>query len=508
VSDRILEDRLAKLQKLREAGVDPYPPRVPSPVVSIASCHERFDDRQGEVVTVAGRLTQFRDFGKLRFSHLHDRDGSIQIGFERDRLGDFWPTRKLVENNDLVVIRGELGLTQKGERTIWAHDVTLASKALRPAPEKWHGLQDVETRYRMRYVDLFSNEEVRRVFQKRAAIVRETRAYFDELGYLEVETPILQPLFGGATARPFATHHNALDMGLYLRIAPELYLKRLLVGGLERVYEIGRVFRNEGISTRHNPEFTMLESYEAYADYRVIMERVEGLFGHLCTTVLAGETTVRWRERDIDLKPPFRRARYLDLFREANDGLDWFDEAGVRARAKVLHLKTDGLPWYKVANDVFEETVEDTLDGPVFVYDYPVEISPLAKKSPEDPRVAERFELFIAGMEFGNAFTELNDPLDQRARFEEQLRHKDDESPSEMDDDYVTALEFGLPPAGGLGIGMDRLTMLLTGNDTIREVVLFPLLRQQVQAAGEGDADGAAGTGDDGGGGKAAESSS
>ena len=478
LTDRIVQDRLAKLQKLRDAGIDPFPPRVPTPV-SIASCRARFDDRAGEKVVVAGRLTQLRDFGKLRFSHLQDRDDSIQIGFERDRLGpEFWPNRKLIEANDLVVIEGELGRTQKGEPTIWADKVTLSSKALRPAPEKWQGLKNVETRYRMRYVDLFSSEEIRTLFRTRAAVIRQMRAYFDALDYVEVETPILQPIFGGATARPFSTHHNALDMPLFLRIAPELYLKRLIVGGLERVYEIGRVFRNEGISTRHNPEFTMLESYEAYADYRDIMARVEGLFGHLCATVLEGKPTeLTWRSRQIDLKPPFQRRAYLELFAEANDGLDWFDRDGVVARAKVLNLKTDGLPWYKIANDIFEETVEENLDGPVFVYDYPVEISPLAKKNPDDPRVAERFELFVCGVEFGNAFTELNDPIDQEARFEEQLVHKDDESPSEMDVDYVTALEYGMPPAGGLGIGIDRLTMLMTGNDSIREVVLFPLLR-------------------------------
>ncbi len=477
MTDRIVPERSAKLDRLREAGMDPYPPRVPAPA-SIASCLENFEAREGETVCVAGRMTQVRDFGKLRFSHLQDRSASIQVGFQRDKLAEFWPNRKTIESNDLVVIRGELGVTQKGERTIWATEVTLASKALRHAPEKWHGLQDQEARYRMRYVDLYANLDARDKFVLRSTVIREIRRYFESHEYMEVETPILHPIFGGATARPFETHHNALDMKLYLRIAPELYLKRLLVGGLERVYEIGRVFRNEGISTRHNPEFTMLESYEAYADYRTIMERVEGLFAHLCETCLGGNTEVEFREQKFDLKPPFEKARYTELFAKYNDGLDFFDEEGVLARAKALNIATKDLPWEKVANDIFEATVEDELDGPVFVYDYPVAVSPLAKKHPDDPRITERFELFVCGMELANAFSELNDPIDQEQRFESQLAHKDDETSSEMDVDYVTALEFGMPPAGGLGIGIDRLLMLLSGSQSIREVILFPLLRR------------------------------
>ncbi|MFO1051571.1 MAG: lysine--tRNA ligase [Planctomycetota bacterium] len=477
MTDQISEDRLPKLEKLRELGIPTYPPRVPRPE-PIGPLLARFAARQGQAVVVGGRLTQIRDFGKLRFSHLVDRSGGIQVGFERDRLPEFWPNRKLIEANDLVVIEGELGTTQKGEPTVWARDVVLATKALRHAPEKWAGLQDVEARSRMRYVDLQVNEEVRALFARRAAILREVRGYFDDLGYLEVETPILQPLFGGATARPFVTHHNTLDMQLYLRIAPELYLKRLLVGGLERVYEVGRVFRNEGISTRHNPEFTMLESYEAWADYRDVMERVEGLFGRLCERVLGGNSVVTFRGKQFDLRPPFQRRTYLDLFAEHNGGLDWFDEAGVRARARELGIPDPGQGHFKLAGDVFEATVEHALQGPIFVHDYPVAICPLAKARPDDPRIAERFELFVCGMEMGNAFSELNDPIDQERRFEAQLEHKDDESPSEVDKDYVAALEYGMPPAAGLGIGMDRLTMLLTGSETIRDVVLFPLLRR------------------------------
>jgi lysyl-tRNA synthetase class 2 len=477
VTEGIPTDRLDKLAALRAQAKDPFPARVTrgQPIADLLS---DFATRQGQVVTIAGRLGVVRDFGKLRFAHVQDRTGSLQVGFQRDRLAAFWPDRKLIEGNDLVSITGELGLTQKGEPTLWATEVTLASKALRPAPEKWHGLQDQEQRYRMRYVDLFANPDVRQSFAMRSRIVRQVRAYFDSLDYLEVETPILQPLFGGASARPFVTHHNTLDMQLYLRIAPELYLKRLIVGGMERVYEIGRVFRNEGISTRHNPEFTMLESYEAWADYRDIMARVEGLFGHLVDSVLGGNGTVTFREQQYDLKPPFQKARYLDLFAQQNPGVDWFDHASCVRRARELGLKVDGIEPAKLANDVFEATVEDTLRGPIFVHDYPVAISPLAKRMADDPRVTERFELFVAGMELGNAFSELNDPIDQRQRFEAQVAHKDEETPGEVDQDYVQALEYGMPPAGGLGIGIDRLCMLLSGSTSIRDVVLFPLLRK------------------------------
>lgn len=482
MTDGIAKDRLDKLPNLAAAGMPPYPARVPRGQ-PIGGLLVDFDQRQGQTVTVHGRLGVVRDFGKLRFAHLSDRSGSLQVGFQRDHLAEFWPHRKLVEGNDLVSVTGELGVTQKGEPTLWARQVTLASKALRAAPEKWHGLTDTEQRYRMRYVDLFANPEVRQGFALRSRIVREVRAYFDSLEYLEVETPILQPIFGGASARPFVTHHNTLDMQLYLRIAPELYLKRLLVGGMERVYEIGRVFRNEGISTRHNPEFTMLESYEAWADYRDIMARVEGLFAHLCERVLGGRSTVSFRGKQFDLKPPFQKAKYLDLFAAQNPGVDWFDDAAVRARARQLGLPCDGIEPAKLANDVFEATVEDSLQGPVFVHDYPVAISPLAKRMAEDPRVTERFELFVCGMELGNAFSELNDPIDQEQRLVDQVAHKDDETPGEVDTDYVTALEYGMPPAGGLGIGIDRLCMLLGDASSIRDVVLFPLLRRAAPEA-------------------------
>lgn len=486
MTKHIQSDRLTKLEKLRENGILPYPARTPAEPTATSKLLVAVEEITQEAAsegatagtfTVAGRLSQIRDFGKLRFSHLTDRAGSIQIGFERDRLTDWWPNRKLVEANDIVCITGELGRTKKGEPTLWATEVTLLTKALRAAPEKWHGLTDVETRYRMRYVDLFANEEVRHQFITRSRIIREIRAFFDELGYIEVETPVLHSIPGGAAARPFVTKHNALDMELYMRIAPELYLKRLLVGGLERVYEIGRVFRNEGISTRHNPEFTMLESYEAFADYTTVMMRVEGIFDRLCANVI-GTHKVRFRDAEYDLTPPFPKKRYCDLFAEHNDGIDFFDQDKVLARAKELDVYKPELSFEKIANDVFEATVEPHLEGPVFVIDYPKAICPFAKARDDDPRIAERFELFVAGMELGNAFSELNDPVDQEARLVAQAEDKDDETPSEVDFDYVAALEYGMPPAGGLGIGVDRLAMLLTGSDSIRDVLLFPLLRK------------------------------
>ncbi len=476
MTKHIQADRLAKIERLKEAGISPYPARTPGEPVPIASLMDDFDGQEGQSFYIAGRLGQVRDFGKLRFSHLQDRTGRLQVAFSRDDLADFWPNRKLIEANDIVGVQGELGRTKKGEPTLWAKKVDLLTKSLRAAPEKFHGLTDQEQRYRMRYVDLFANVDVRRNFIIRSKLIREMRAFFDAHDYIEVETPVLHSIYGGAAAKPFKTHHNALDIPLYLRIAPELYLKRLLVGGLERVYEIGRVFRNEGISTRHNPEFTMLESYEAYADYNVIMERVEGLFDRICAKVIGGHVFT-FRDSEYNLEPPYEKLKYIELFAEHNSGLDWFDVDGVMARSKALGVYQDGLSHEKLANDVFEETVEPQLKGPVFITDYPKAICPLAKASEDDPRIAERFELFLGGMELGNAFSELNDPIDQEQRFECQIDDKDPESINEVDYDYVTALEFGMPPAGGLGIGVDRLSMILTGSTSIRDVLLFPLLK-------------------------------
>ena len=488
-------DRLAKIARMREAGMDPYPARgvQATPIEQLKEQGGTSDAPGamiGERVTVAGRVLGLRDFGKLIFAPITDRTGRLQVGLQKGRLSEWWPERKFLDGGDLVGITGELGFTQKGELTVWAEEVQLLSKAVAPPPEKWHGLADKELRYRRRYVDLWSGEGVATVFQQRATILSWIRRYLEGEGYLEVETPTLHPISGGATARPFITHHNALGMDLYLRIAPELYLKRLIVGGLERVFEFARNFRNEGLSIRHNPEFTMLELYEAQADYRRMIEIFETIVAQLAVE-LHGTSTIEFRGKTFDLAPPFERKRYFDLFTE-HAGCDWHDRDAVLAKAKELKIDTalaaTDAGYYKVANDVYEELVEPHLSGPVFVIDYPIEISPLSKASPEDPRVAERLELFVDCMELGNGFSELNDPAEQQRRFEEQVASKDPEAPGEVDMDYVQALEVGMPPTAGLGIGIDRLTMLLTGQDSIRDVLLFPAMRP-LQPAAETEAE-------------------
>jgi lysyl-tRNA synthetase class 2 len=473
-------DRLAKLAALRAAGRDPYPARgaEAEPIAALlagAGTKEAPGSRAGTAATIAGRLLSLRDFGKLLFAPLLDRTGRIQVGLQKERLEAWWPERKLLDGGDLVSVTGELGHTQKGEPTLWAQSVTLLAKALAPPPEKWHGLVDVEQRYRRRYVDLWASEGVREVFERRSRMISLTRRFLEARGFLEVETPTLHPIAGGALAKPFVTHHNALGTDLYLRIAPELYLKRLIVGGLERVFEVSRNFRNEGISTQHNPEFTMLELYQAQADFRHMMELTETLFDHLARE-LTGGTVIEFRGKSYDLAAPFRRARFDELFRERN-GCTLFEEERVRARARELGLDASTRDYWKLAGDVFEATVEDELGGPVFVTHHPTPLSPLAKCDPADPRFTERFELFVGGMELANAFSELNDPVEQEARFAAQVESKDPEAPGEVDVDYVQALEVGMPPAGGLGIGLDRLAMLLTNQPSIRDVLLFPTLR-------------------------------
>ncbi|MEZ6004350.1 MAG: lysine--tRNA ligase [Planctomycetota bacterium] len=473
-------DRLKKLETLRQAGQDPYPPRGvrATPIQDLLEglgTAEAPGALLGKPVTIAGRMLSLRDFGKLIFTPVMDRTGRMQVGLKKDALPDFWPQRKTLDAGDLVGITGELGFTQKGEPTIWATEVLLLAKSVAAPPEKWHGLTDKEARYRRRYVDLWASPEVMQVFQARSRILSSIRRFLESEGYLEVETPTLHPIMGGATARPFITHHNALDADLYLRVAPELYLKRLIVGGMERVFEIARNFRNEGLSIRHNPEFTMLELYEAQADYHRMMEITETMLSRLAIE-LHGTTEIQWRGKTFDLKAPFQRRSYVEAFKDAN-GCEFDDEPAVRARAKELGVHDPGDYW-KLMNDVFEATVEKELTGPVFLVDYPIAICPLAKAKPEDPRIAERFEVFIDGMELGNAFTELNDPAEQEARFQAQVDSKDPESPAEVDLDYVQALEYGMPPTGGLGIGIDRLVMVLTGQDSIRDVLLFPAMRK------------------------------
>ncbi|HJP01733.1 MAG TPA: lysine--tRNA ligase [Planctomycetota bacterium] len=473
-------DRLEKIRRMRAEGIDPYPPRgvaaeAVADLIEAAGTPDEPGPRLGETVTIAGRLLGLRDFGKLIFAPLRERSGRIQVGLQRDRLTEWWPRRKLLDGGDLVGVTGELGHTQKGQVTVWASEVRLLAKALAPPPEKWHGLTDKEQRYRRRYVDLWASDDVAEVFIKRSRALSVTRRFLEEQGYLEVETPTLHPLLGGATARPFVTHHNALGMDLFLRIAPELYLKRLIVGGLERVFEVSRNFRNEGLSIRHNPEFTMLELYEAQADYRRMMELTEQLFERLAIEI-SGGTSIPFRGEQRSFQVPFPRHTYADLFREAN-GCEFDDEPAVRARAHELEIEDVHEDYWKLMNDVFEATVEEGLAGPLFVTDYPVQICPLAKSSTEDPRLAERFEVFVAGMELGNAFTELNDPEEQARRFEEQVASKDPETPGQVDIDYIQALEFGMPPCGGLGIGIDRLLMVLCDQESIRDVLLFPAMK-------------------------------
>jgi lysyl-tRNA synthetase class 2 len=436
-------------------------------------------------VVVAGRIVAMRSFGKAGFGHLQDGSGRIQVYFQKNTLGDDkYAFFKKLDIGDFIGIKGFLFRTKTNELTIDMEDFTLLSKSLRPLPEKWHGLTDVEIRYRQRYVDLIVNPEVKNVFLLRTKIVRAIRDFLNDRGYIEVETPMMQTIPGGATAKPFKTHHNALDMDLFLRIAPELYLKRLLVGGFEKVYEINRNFRNEGISTRHNPEFTMLEFYTAYADYRVLLDMTEQMISSIAQEVL-GKTEVEYEGHQINLSAPWKRITYLDALRDAGVSDEVLTD-GVKAReyAKKLgaHL-TGGEPLGKVLNEIFEALVEPKLIQPTFITDYPTDISPLSKKCDDNPDYVERFELFVVGRELANAFSELNDPVDQKERFLKQVSEGEagDEEAHQMDEDFIRALEYGMPPAAGEGIGIDRLVMLLTGASSIRDVILFPQMKKEKQ---------------------------
>jgi len=479
--------RRSKADALREAGQDPFGGRFEG-AVSAAEARRRFEaDGEGGSVRVAGRLTAQRAFGKLIFADLTDWTGRIQLALNKKTLADDeWTRVKLLDLADWVGVEGRLIATRTGEITIDVAHLVILTKALLPPPEKWHGLVDVEARYRQRYVDLFANPEVRDVFLARSRILAETRRFLGDAGFVEVETPVLQPIYGGAAARPFVTHHNTLDADFFLRISPELYLKRLLVGGMERVYEIARVFRNEGISTRHNPEFTLLEIYQAYADYTDMMVLVETLMEHLARTVTGGSTVVPWSpphpEGDPDPEPlqidyavPWRRAAYADLLQE-HAGLAVGDEAAIREMARAMGIEESNKHLDVVTHDVFEHTVEHHLVQPTFVMDWPARLCPLTKRKADDPSIAERFEPMVAGMEIGNAYTELNDPDVQDETLRTQLAGQN-ETMAVMDTDFVEALKHGMPPAGGLGLGVDRLVMLLTGAPSIRDVVLFPARR-------------------------------
>jgi lysyl-tRNA synthetase, class II len=474
-----VDDRRAKLERLRADGVDPFPHSFDGvvPIANIHAAHPDLEDGQETDVAyrVAGRMAARRGHGGSAFIDVVDRSGRTQVHARKDVLGDeSFERLTSLDLGDLIGVDGAAFKTRRGELSLKATGWELLAKSLRAPPEKFHGLEDVETRYRQRELDLIANEETRELFMLRSKIIAAVRRWLDERGFLEVETPILQPLYGGALARPFVTHHNELDRDLFLRIADELYLKRLIVGGLERVYEIGKDFRNEGVSHKHNPEFTMLEWYEAYRDYRDIAEQLEQLVSYVAAEV----------EYDgpIDFATPWRRVTLREAIREEAgiDVLEQRDRHALVAAARERGMELDATaPWAKLVDDLLSKHVEPKLQQPTFVLDYPKELSPFAKDHRSEPGLVERFECFAAGMEFSNAFTELNDPDEQRARFEQQRTDEaeGDEETQPYDEDYVRALEHGMPPTGGIGVGIDRLVMILSGQTSIREVVLFPALR-------------------------------
>ncbi len=477
--------RLRNLQGLIDAGIEPYPARVrrSHTIAEVRNLHAT--GAAGDAtVTITGRLKRIRVMGKMSFADLEDGTGQLQLVLRRDDLptgwyDDIW--RRLIDLGDFIGASGKLFVTKTGELSVEVHEVQFLSKTLKPMPDKWHGVRDQETRYRRRYVDLLANPPVRDIFRARAAIIRAAREYLDSQDFLEVETPILQPIYGGAAARPFVTHHNQLHQDLYLRISFELYLKRLLVGGYDRVYEIGRDFRNEGVSFKHNPEFTQLEFYEAYADYNLVMRRTEEMVAHIAQRVTGG-LILQWQDHTIDLTPPWRRLPLRQAILDATD-IDYEAYPDAESLAEEMrrcgHSPDPKSNWGKLVDSLMAKHVEPNLIQPTFLIDYPRDVSPLAKGSPEDARQVERFEGFMAGMEVCNAFSELNDPIDQLQRFIDEgyrARHGDDEA-HPVDEDYIEALSYGMPPAGGFGMGIDRLTMLFTGKDTIREVLLFPHLR-------------------------------
>lgn len=486
----LLQIRRNKLDELRKLGIDPFGKKYNRTHTAKAVLDKYNEmtkeelDEAGVEVSLAGRIMAKRGMGKASFAHIQDLTGRIQIYVRQDTVPEpKFEAFSMLDLGDIIGVRGVIFKTKTGETTVKVLELEVLSKSLYPLPEKYHGLKDVELRYRQRYVDLIMNPEVQQTFIARSRIIQAMRRYLDSLGYLEVETPTLHTIAGGAAARPFITHHNALDMQLYMRIAIELHLKRLIVGGLEKVYEIGRVYRNEGISTRHNPEFTMIELYEAYADYEDIMNLTENMIAHIAQEVL-GTTKIQYQGHEVDLTPAWRRVTMVDAVKEAT-GVDFSvqmtDEEAQRLAKEHKVAVEPHFTFGHILNAFFEQFVEETLIQPTFVMGHPVEISPLAKKNDQDPRFTDRFELFIVAREHANAFTELNDPIDQRQRFEAQLEereHGNDEA-HDMDDDFIRALEYGLPPTGGLGIGVDRLVMLLTNAPSIRDVLLFPHMRDR-----------------------------
>ena len=479
----ILKVRREKLSALQGEGRDPF--QETKFVVSrrAQEIKDNFDALEGTEVTIAGRLMSKRGMGKVSFCDLQDKSGRIQLYARKDEMDeDAYNRFKKYDIGDIVGVRGEVFRTQRGEMSVRGREITLLSKSLLPLPEKFHGLTDKETRYRQRYVDLIVNPEVRRNFEIRSAFIKYLRNFLDNRGYMEVETPVLNTISGGATARPFITHHNTLDIDMYMRIATELNLKRLIVGGMERVYEVGRIFRNEGMDTKHNPEFTTVELYEAYADFNDMMDLFEALLSGAAKDICGGYQ-VQWQGEEIDLTPGWPRLSMAEAVRQ-HLGVDFMgissDEEAVAA-ARSVGVDMDGVEptWGHALYECFDQKVEGKLVQPTFITMHPVDVSPLAKRSPKDPRVTERFELFICRSEMGNAFSELNDPIDQRQRFEKEVadRLSGNDEAGMMDEDFLTALEDGMPPTGGLGIGIDRCVMLLTGSDSIRDVILFPTMK-------------------------------
>ncbi|MCJ7674065.1 MAG: lysine--tRNA ligase [Sedimentisphaerales bacterium] len=476
-SDKFERQRQEKLTRIMQLGIDPYGQRYEGaePAANIKLRFKEGDDTQK--AKCAGRIVLLRDIGKLIFITLRDSSGTIQVGASTSLLprdASDWQLAKLLELGDVIGASGRLGKTKTGEITVWAESLTLLAKCLHQPPEKFHGLADVDLRYRQRFVDLWANPEVMERFKKRSAIIAAIREFLQGRGFLEVETPMMQQQPGGAAAKPFVTHHNTLDLDLFLRIAPELFLKRLLVGGMEKVFEINRNFRNEGLSRYHNPEFTMLELYQAYADYNVMMDLTEEI---ICLLVekYCPSNQIEFGDMKVDFSRPWRRARYAQLIKE-HTGCDIDDTGALRKKAAQLDIDETVMDDVVVADALFKAAVEDKLIAPTFVIDYPAALCPLTKRKKDDPKYAERFELYIARMELANAYTELNDPAQQYENFLIQLRGQED-SMARMDRDFITALKYGMPPAGGLGIGIDRLVMVLTGALSIRDVILFPLLR-------------------------------
>lgn len=483
--------RREKLTTYREQGIDPFGSKFVRTHVA-KELHDAYGEHSKEQleednieVTLAGRIMTKRGQGKVSFAHIQDASEQIQIYVRQDAIGKehYDNVYRLIDIGDIVGVTGTVFKTNVGELSIAVNRFELLTKALRPLPEKYHGLKDIEQRYRQRYLDLITNTESKNVFVLRSKIIQSMRRYLDDLGFLEVETPMMHAIPGGANARPFETYHNALDIPLYMRIAIELHLKRLIVGDMEKVYEIGRVFRNEGVSTRHNPEFTMIELYEAYADFHDIMELTENLVAHIAEDVL-GSTTITYNDMEIDLTPRWKRQHMVDAVKE-HTGVDFsgdISDEEAKALAKEHNVDiADSMTYGHVLNEFFEQKVEDKLMQPTFIYGHPVEISPLAKRNKEDERFTDRFELFIVGREHANAFSELNDPIEQRKRFEAQVaeREQGNEEAHLMDEDFIESLEYGMPPTGGLGIGIDRLVMLLTNAPSIRDVLLFPQMRSR-----------------------------